>query len=121
MSEEYPRVRRITRSSEFGRISKQGKRVRALDLDVRLLASPLKYVRVGIVVPRHGQSAVQRNLLKRRLRELARTLLLPLQASGDVVIRCKPSAYRRTFEELKEELAGVRNALLEGQNVQGES
>jgi len=121
MSEEYPRLRRITRSSEFSRISKQGKRVRALDLDVRLLASPLKYLRVGIVVPRHGQSAVRRNLLKRQLRELTRTLLLPLEASGDVVIRCRPSAYRRTFEELKEELGGVRNALLENRDTQAVS
>lgn len=91
-----------------------------MGLDVRLLASPLNYVRVGIVVPRHGQSAVRRNLLKRRLRELTRTLLLPLEASGDVVIRCKPSAYGQTFEELKQELVGVRNALLEEKNTQGE-
>ena len=121
MSEEYPRVRRITRSSEFGRISKQGKRVRALDLDVRLLASPLKYVRVGIVVPRHGRSAVQRNLLKRRLRELTRRLLLPLDVSGDVVIRCKPGAYLRTFDELREQLTGVQNVLLESKDMQGVS
>ena len=113
MSSEYPRSRRITRTSEFGTISKKGRRVRALDLDVRLLTSPLKYVRVGIIVPRHGHSAVRRNLLKRRLRELVRTLLLPLQASRDVVIRCKQGAYERTFEELKEQLGDVVRALME--------
>ena len=33
--------------------------------------------RVGIVVPRHQHSAVDRNRLKRRLRELVRLELLP--------------------------------------------
>ena len=41
-----------------------------MNLDVRVLASPFSHPRVGIVVPRHRQSAVDRNRLKRRIREL---------------------------------------------------
>ena len=48
-----------------------------MHLDVRVLASPLALSRIGIVVPRHQHSAVDRNRLKRRLRELARLELLP--------------------------------------------
>ena len=116
MSEEYPSSKRITRGSELNGILKKGRRVRTLDLDVRLLASPLSFVRVGIVVPRHGQSAVRRNLVKRRLRELSRKILLPVQVSMNVVIRCNPSVYGRTFEELRQQLAGVHHALVEGGN-----
>lgn len=52
------------------------------------------------MVPKHGKSSVERNLLKRRLRELARTVLLPQLAPVDVVIHARPSAYRLRFDEL---------------------
>jgi ribonuclease P protein component len=56
--------------------------------------------RVGLVVPRFRHSAVARNQLKRRLRELSRIRLLPLDVAADVVIRIRPDAYRATFSEL---------------------
>lgn len=115
MKEEYPRSRRITRSSEFKSVTKKGRRVRTLDLDVRLLASPSKCVRVGIVVPRHGHSAAQRNLVKRRLRELVRKLLVPVRGSTDVVLRCDASAYGRAFEELRKQIIDVRYVLTQNE------
>ena len=51
-------------------------------------------------MPKHGKSSVERNLLKRRLRELARTIILPRMAPLDVVIHARPSAYRLRFDEL---------------------
>ena len=67
---------------------------------------PPSVVRVGIVVPRHKHSAVDRNRLKRRLRELSRTRLLPALAglSGDLVIRVRPDAYGASFDALTRQL-----------------
>ena len=62
--------------------------------------SHLGHPRVGFVVPKHGKSSVERNLLKRRLRELARTVILPRMAPVDIVIHARPSAYRLRFDEL---------------------
>jgi len=67
---------------------------------VRTVASPLGHCRVGIVVPRHKHSAVDRNRLKRRLRELVRLRLLPGAPSHDVVIRARREAYDARFEQL---------------------
>jgi ribonuclease P protein component len=63
-------------------------------------------VRVGIVVPRHKHSAVDRNRLKRRLRELVRTRLLPSLdgLGGDLVIRVRPEAYGAAFDALARQL-----------------
>lgn len=60
--------------------------------------------RVGLVVPRFKHSAVARNLVKRRLRELARLLLLPTQIPIDVVLRIRPQAYDASFEALESEI-----------------
>ena len=57
-------------------------------------------MRVGLIVPLHNNSAVARNRLKRRLRELARTCLLPSDLPADVVVRVRPEAYTATFEAL---------------------
>ena len=113
MNAGYPRRKRITRHSEFQSVLQQGKRVRASDLDVRCLASPLEHVRVGLIVPLHGRSAVRRNQLKRRLRELVRTHMLSTPASVDVVLRCRPSAYERKFEELKAQIEEITTSIAE--------
>jgi ribonuclease P protein component len=76
-----------------------------MHLDVRAIASPLGYPRVGIVVPRYSGSAVDRNRLKRRLRELVRTRLLSMTPSVDVVIRARPEAYAVSFDTLKTDIA----------------
>jgi len=70
--------------------------------------------RVGMIVPKHRHSAVERNLVKRRLRELLRLEVLPmlqsLPVSLDMVVRVSPQAYLRSFAELSAELqqAGQR-------------
>jgi ribonuclease P protein component len=73
-------------------------------------------MRVGIVVPRLGQSAVARNKVKRRLREIVRTALLPLPCSYDLVIRARGAAYRRDFEALGKEIRQLADQLAQLQD-----
>lgn len=89
---------------------REGKRIRTGYLDVRVLASPLGYPRAGVIVPRYSASAVDRNRLKRRLRELVRTRLLPVAPSVDVVIRARPEAYSASFNVLT---ANVTHAVIQ--------
>ena len=90
---------------------REGKRVRSDHLDVRALASPLSYPRVGIVVPRFQHTIVERNKLRRRLRELVRAHLLPRMTPQDVLVRAQPPAYSRSFEELEREVCDVARRL----------
>ena len=83
---------------------REGKRVRTEHLEVRAVASLLRHGRVGLVVPRFRHSAVDRNLLKRRLRELIRTRLLPGLPSLDVVVRARPEAYGASFAALERQV-----------------
>jgi len=83
-------------------------------MDVRAIASLRASARVGVVVPRYKHSAVARNRLKRRLRELVRLEWLPILPAMDVVVRVIPPAYERDFDSLRSEVrqAGQRLARL---------
>jgi ribonuclease P protein component len=54
-------------------------------------------------VPRYSHSAVDRNRVKRRLREIVRLDVLPSLPNVDVVVRALPSAYVAEFAELREQ------------------
>ncbi len=77
-------------------------------MDVFDFASPVAHPRVGIVVPKHRRNSVERNKLKRRLRELLRLEVLPRlmehQAIVDVLVRARREAYNATYDQLHEEL-----------------
>jgi ribonuclease P protein component len=86
----------------------RGKRSRTAHLDVYDSASPVGRSRVGLVVPRYGRRIVERNLLKRRLREILRTEVLPgLRTRGDrrdVLVRARRDAYGVPHGDLLAEL-----------------
>lgn len=106
--QRLPRARRLTRGAEIRELFQRGKRSRTSHLDVFVSDSPASYSRTGIVVPRHRQSAVLRNRLKRRLREVVRQEVLPrldrAELNLDVLLRARREAYDAQFAELREEL-----------------
>jgi len=73
-------------------------------LEARASASLLRYGRIGVVVPKYRRNIVERNRVRRRLRELARIRLLPVLGNVDLLIRAKPSAYTSGFPELTREI-----------------
>lgn len=101
---KFPRSARITRRQDIERIRKEGRTLKTSSLVLRVSSSPFAFVRVGVVVPRYGQTAVRRNQLKRRLREIVRHELLSDHGSRDVVIWAMPPAYRRTLQDLTQTL-----------------
>lgn len=78
--------------------------MRSASIEARSTASLFAYPRVGFVVPRYKHSAVARNLLKRRLKEIVRLTMLPSMPPSDTVLRVHPVAYKRTWTELREEV-----------------
>jgi ribonuclease P protein component len=111
--QRFPSASRLTRKADLELVRHEGKRFRTAHLEVRHVASLLRCPRVGIIVPRHKQTAVARNRVKRRLRELSRRALLPaLSATAlDVVLRAMPSAYDASFEALGHDVTRVAQRL----------
>ena len=75
--------------------------------------------RRGLIVPRHQSSAVARNRLRRRLKEIWRVELQPHQPAWDLVIRARREAYRASFAELRGDLLAWRGAVLSRRRKKG--
>ena len=82
----------------------QGHRRRAAHLDLAWQSNTQGHPRVGIIVPRHAQSAVARNRLRRRLREILRRDALARLPACDIVVRARRGAYAAPFAVLRAEL-----------------
>ena len=106
-SERLPRGARIRSSAEIRRLLVEGKRRRTSCLEVFVADSRAPHSRIGLIVPKLGRRIVDRNLLKRRLREIGRRQVLPgLQAAGkqvDILIRARAGAYGADFDTLSRE------------------
>jgi ribonuclease P protein component len=85
-------------------VRREGKRIRTEHLEVRAIASLLPYARVGFVVPKYKHGSVERNRLKRRLREIVRRRVLSALSPADVVIRTLPAAYDAPFDALERQV-----------------
>ena len=113
--QRLPISSRIRRAPEIRALFKRGKRKRTEHLDVFFAASPASLARLGVLVPKHGHHVVERNLLKRRLKELGRTRVLPALRTADLkldlLVRARPEAYDASFAQLRGELDGVTEVL----------
>jgi ribonuclease P protein component len=82
-------------------------------LDVRFAASGPMLPRIGLIVPKHKHSAVERNRLRRRLREIIRVELLPAVQHGEALIRTKGEAYELSYSALLTEVETIKGWISE--------
>jgi ribonuclease P protein component len=105
----FPRAARLLKHSDFERVYKQGRRHFSPHMTVFFLpqaedALPEKSSRVGFTVGRVLGGAVQRNRIKRRLREAVRLRRSTLPGTVDVVINPKKSILTVEFAVVLEEV-----------------
>ena len=105
----FPRAARLLKHSDFDRVYRQGRRHFSPHMTVFYLsqaeeALPLRGARVGFTVGRQLGGAVQRNRIKRRLREAVRLRRTILESAVDVVINPKKSVLHLEFAVVLEEI-----------------
>ena len=96
---------RLARGPELAACWEQGRRLYTPHLDLAWHPSPLGYARMAIVVPRFQFTAVARNRLRRRLREILRRYPVASLPAVDLVVRAKRAAYAAPFARLRAEVA----------------
>jgi ribonuclease P protein component len=98
------RSHRLTTSAEVRQVLERGRRRRLDHLDVLWSDNSAGHPRLGLIVPKFQLTGVARNRLRRRLREIWRRELKPVQGSRDLLIRARRGAYDASFSELRDQL-----------------
>ena len=109
----FPKSRRLLRHADFERVYKQGRRHFAAHMTVFYLRRPepeddkheQSGLRVGFTVGKVLGGSVQRNRMRRRLREAVRLNGLQGKANADVVINPKRSLLGAEFTDLQNQIA----------------
>jgi ribonuclease P protein component len=109
-----PRARRLARASDIRRCLTHGRRRRLEHLDMIWMDNQSGHPRMGLIVPKFQSSAVARNRLRRRLREIWRRDIQQQQPACDIVIRARREAYGASFDALRTQLIAWRDTMLSG-------
>ena len=112
----FPRAARLLKHSDFERVYKQGRRHFSPHMTVFYLvqaedAAQRQSARVGFTVGRVLGGAVDRNRIKRRLREAVRLRLSGLKDKVDIVINPKKSILKLEFAKVLEEVGRAFDAI----------
>ncbi|MGI8914577.1 MAG: ribonuclease P protein component [Chloroflexota bacterium] len=95
------REHRVRRRDDFARVRRAGRRLDHPLLRLQWAPNALPISRFGFVVSKRvSMRAHERNLVRRRLRELARAELPQLLAGFDVIISAQPAARPAGHQEL---------------------
>jgi ribonuclease P protein component len=105
-TERLPRLHRLARSIDLKRCQEQGRRRRTRHLEFIWCDNSSGHPRMGLIVPRYHSSAVARNRLRRRLREVWRREVQGMQGGCDLVVRARREAYSASYTELRSQVVG---------------
>lgn len=97
-----PRIHRLKSERDFARLAKSRKTGYAKSVGVKVRENHLPYSRFGVVVGlKVSKKAVERNLLKRRMREIMKKHLLKVSAGYDIMVLIQKSALGQDFDALE--------------------
>ncbi len=99
-----PLKNRLIKERDFQRVYK-GKGIKNFLFSLRFQKSRFKNPRIGFVVGKNvSVKSIKRNKLKRRMREVLKTLLPHIKENLDIVITAFPKSVDLKFEEIEKEI-----------------
>ena len=121
----FPKTKRLLRHADFQRVYDLGRRQFTGNMTVFFLrrcagmAEDEQTLRVGLTVGRAMGGAVERNRIRRRMREAVRTAWPARAATIDVVFNPRRSVLELPFAELAQEVArGIQLAIERAREAQ---
>jgi len=103
-SHAFPKTLRLLRRGEFRRVYDEGQRRSASLCTVFLWPNGLPVSRLGITTPARLGKAVQRNRLRRRVREVFRLNRENVPGGWDILVNPREAAGKVSFVTLQREL-----------------
>ena len=102
------KANRLVRADDYRRLVRRGRRLATGHALIYLhCADPSRPPRFGFIVAKSVGGAVDRNLVRRRLKALTYAAIPQLAAGTEIVIRALPGAAQATWDTLMDEISGA--------------
>ncbi|QNE48261.1 ribonuclease P protein component [Glaciihabitans sp. INWT7] len=102
------KANRLVRADDYRRLVRRGRRVSTRHAVVYIMrGSDSGAPRFGFIVPKNVGIAVNRNLVRRRLKALSFTALPQLAPGTEIVIRALPGSAQAGWDILRSEISEV--------------
>lgn len=106
------RILSLSKKKDFDRVFKTGHSCFDKIIGVKVVPNDLKQQRLGIIISaKVSKKAVERNLLKRRLKVILKKELADISGDYDLVIIALPGACAKNFAELNQSVSWLFNRL----------
>lgn len=107
------RANRVVKPSDFRAIVRRGRRASGPStLIYRIDRDPSDPARFGFIVAKTVGNAVERNLVRRRMRAVCRSIVDAGGSGADVVVRALPGAAQRDWASLSAEMHEILDPAL---------
>ena len=103
----FKRKEKLRKPSEFIKTYKKGVKKESRHFKISILPNNLQWRRLGLTVSKKIGNSVQRNYVKRRLREYYRQHTKYLPESCDIVLTAKPGAAKILYADICMELNNI--------------
>lgn len=111
-----PYVNRLTRKEDYEAVYRKGKPLFCEDIVFNILENGLSEVRIGVLVGvRFSKKAVDRNRIKRQIREIMQKNLVKMRSGMDIVISLKKTSQKDLSSEKIKIM--LENALKKGKLI----
>lgn len=103
----FPKTRRILKRKDFVNLNRSGKKVHTEHFAITVGRSGPGTNRLGITASKRAGNAVQRNRIKRLVREFYRLNISRLPQGVDLVVAAKRGAADLDLRKVREELGAI--------------
>lgn len=108
---KFSHSERLHKKKDFNTVLSSGTYLNSSIITIVFLENPTsKKVRLGLITKKDIGSAVIRNKVKRRLREIFRINMQQLKAGVDLIFIPKPPIVSRRYKEIEEEITSLLKA-----------
>lgn len=98
-----PKKHRLTQDKDFKRIFKKGKFFIVKFINLRIIENSLDVSRFGFIISKKNfKKSVDRNKIKRRLRDAIHSRLEKIKPGFDIVIMIRKEIGEKSFKEIDE-------------------